>query len=435
MEPSDTGQGPPVSVTHMGANLLGLLCLFLGVAWMLSFPDVSRDVVGPVLMVLCAAPIVLVDVFVRKVHRRASTGLQWDRPRALQPARVAVKLLGASGAVGMVLTVYWLAPEYAFGQDFYASYYQFLWTYAPWAAGLGLAYIAVLDRYLVDPRDAYWELGQLLLGRAFDPEKVKDLLRGWVIKGFFVPLMYIYMVNNIDELRRIVTSEWEPFWIYWHFLHSLGFLVDVSFTTMGYLLSVRVLDTHIRSSEPTMLGWVAAIVCYQPFFRLISDQYIRYDNGFHWGDWLDDSPVVRLVWGAIMLVLVSVYSLSTVAFGCRFSNLTHRGVLTNGPYRYTKHPAYVSKVIYWWFKFVPFVYRGNAYQTFRDCFWMLLWGGNYWLRGRTEEWHLSKDPDYVAYGLWMNDNGLFRAFGRWFPFLAYRAPDEPSDTTESPPPT
>ena len=39
----------------------------------------------------------------------------------------------------------------------------------------------------------------------------------------------------------------------------------------------------------------------------------------------------------------------------RFSNLTHRGIITNGPYRYSKHPAYLAKNLSWWLVSMPFM--------------------------------------------------------------------------------
>ena len=54
---------------------------------------------------------------------------------------------------------------------------------------------------------------------------------------------------------------------------------------MTYLMALRATDTHIRSTEPTMFGWVTALVCYQPFWSLISSQYIDYDTGLSWGAW------------------------------------------------------------------------------------------------------------------------------------------------------
>jgi protein-S-isoprenylcysteine O-methyltransferase Ste14 len=49
-----------------------------------------------------------------------------------------------------------------------------------------------------------------------------------------------------------------------------------------------------------------------------------------------------------MVLLTGIYAWATVAFGLRFSNLTYRGVLTNGPYAFTRHPAYLSKNAFWW---------------------------------------------------------------------------------------
>jgi len=46
----------------------------------------------------------------------------------------------------------------------------------------------------------------------------------------------------------------------------------------------------------------------------------------------------------------------------------------------------------------------------------------YYARARTEERHLSRDPTYVAYALWMNEHGLLRQLGRAIPVLRYRAP-------------
>jgi steroid 5-alpha reductase family enzyme len=111
-------------------------------------------------------------------------------------------------------------------------------------------------------------------------------------------------------------------------------------------------------------------------------------------------------------VLFAIYTWATVMFGCRFSNLTHRGILTNGPYRWTKHPAYVAKNLAWWMTSVPFVVSTTASDAFRQCALMLLFSGVYWLRARTEEAHLSRDPVYVEYSDWMARHGVFRRLGR-----------------------
>ena len=71
--------------------------------------------------------------------------------------------------------------------------------------------------------------------------------------------------------------------------------------------------------------------------------------------------------GAWLVFLTAVYAWATVAFGFRFSNLTHRGILTHGPYAWTKHPAYLSKNLFWWFSLLPFlVTNGNIVDVIRN---------------------------------------------------------------------
>jgi len=117
-----------------------------------------------------------------------------------------------------------------------------------------------------------------------------------------------------------------------------------------------------------------------------------------------------------------------VTFGVRFSNLTHRGILTNGPYRFTKHPAYITKNLSWWLISIPFLHA-PATAAIRHSIALGCINTIYFLRARTEERHLSRDPVYVAYALWMNEHGVLRFLGRWIPALRYKAPTEASPVT------
>ncbi len=198
--------------------------------------------------------------------------------------------------------------------------------------------------------------------------------------------------------------------------------MDLLFATVGYVLSFRIIDTHIRTAEPTMLGWAVALFCYEPFYSLFGRQYLKYDEGYGFGAWLEPWPIFRWVWAAIILSLIGIYMLATVNFGVRFSNLTHRGILTDGPYRLCKHPAYVCKNLSWWFVSIPFIGHHGALEALRHS--LLLAGINfiYFMRARTEEAHLSRDPTYVEYALWMNEHGLLRFLGKGIPLLRYKPP-------------
>jgi protein-S-isoprenylcysteine O-methyltransferase Ste14 len=114
-----------------------------------------------------------------------------------------------------------------------------------------------------------------------------------------------------------------------------------------------------------------------------------------------------MLWGAVLVALVAVYAWATMAFGIRFSNLTHRGVLTHGPYRLTRHPAYVSKNLSWWVGSMPFlVTAGGWTEGLRNTLLLAAVSGIYYWRAKTEEKHLLADPAYVAYWNWAQGNAL-----------------------------
>ena len=108
------------------------------------------------------------------------------------------------------------------------------------------------------------------------------------------------------------------------------------------------------------------------------------------------------------MFLTGVYAWATTAFGIRFSNLTYRGVLTNGPYAFTRHPAYLSKNAFWWCASMPFVVTGgSAVDAVRNTFFLGCVSAIYFWRARTEERHLlAEDPKYRAYSDWMEAHGL-----------------------------
>ncbi len=83
-------------------------------------------------------------------------------------------------------------------------------------------------------------------------------------------------------------------------------------------------------------------------------------NTAGWGYWFADYPALLWLWAGWLVFLTAIYAWATMAFGIRFSNLTYRGVLTNGPYRFTRHPAYVAKNLFWWCSTLPFLVTSGS---------------------------------------------------------------------------
>jgi hypothetical protein len=71
---------------------------------------------------------------------------------------------------------------------------------------------------------------------------------------------------------------------------------------------------------------------------------------------------------------------------------------------------------------VPFVSFESWQAAVRNCCLLLALNLVYYGRARTEERHLSRDPKYVAYALWMNTHGLLAFLGPLVPALRYRIP-------------
>ena len=86
---------------------------------------------------------------------------------------------------------------------------------------------------------------------------------------------------------------------------------------------------------------------------------------------------------------MSLFVLS--ALGFRFSNLTNRGIVAGGPYRFIRHPAYFAKNVAWWLE-NPFVWN-NLFALFG----LVIWNIVYVLRAITEEKHLQNDKAYQEY--------------------------------------
>ncbi len=152
-------------------------------------------------------------------------------------------------------------------------------------------------------------------------------------------------------------------------------------------------------------------------------------NTAEWTYWFAGQDAPLAIWAAWLVFLTAIYAWATVVFGLRFSNLTYRGVITNGPYRWTRHPAYLSKNLFWWFATMPFlVTSGSMAEAIRNTLLLGVVSAVYYWRARTEEAHLLlEDPKYREYYDWMGEHGLITApLRRIGQAIARRGEDRPA---------
>ncbi len=404
---------PPASAVSTATGLVGLVGLAAAVM-ALRAAEVSLAVAPLVCLAGTALPMIVWALLVEKVHRRASTGLNFAAPRPAGEtlATTRVKLIGLYAVWAAIGTVYFAVRSYA--DPKFDLYFALLLAGIVPLVVLAALYVYLVDKHMRDPDDGLWHLGQWLLGRAADRAKVADQLRGWAIKGFFLAFMASILPLVVAPVAGAEAGRAfdDPVSAVRTLIAAM-FLIDVCFGTVGYLLTLRPLDSHIRSANPHLLAWVAALACYPPFLLVGAAGPLNYTAGTQsWAAWLGGSDLALTVWGALLVACTLVYAWATLVFGMRFSNLTHRGILTNGPFRWVKHPAYLTKNLYWWLAFMPFLSTEGPVEALRNCLLLAAVSAVYWLRARTEERHLLGDPDYRAYSDWLAEHGLFARLRR-----------------------
>jgi hypothetical protein len=351
--------------------------------------------------------------------------------------------LGALGFFTLALLLYRNHPLYADSR-------MLNWEYT--VHGLYLAYLVLGLPYTVltnafrrgqdndcrDPGFVFWLLVRGIrrgtLGRLWRNHATGSALRDLLVKAFFLPLMVQFFFSQMGGLTAACVgwAHWQgmpglenfhsPYLLEgqkdWAISHAglvgihhacavllpLLFVMDTGLGALGYACSSRWLDNKSRSVEPTLFGWAVALACYPPF-NSITGTYLPLHGesqggllNFYWArEYLSEglcfgmALALDLALKAFIILNYLVYVWATTAFGLRFSNLTHRGIITRGPYAYVRHPAYIAKNLAWWAEYI------RTFPSFALLLCLLVQNYIYYLRAVTEEEHLQQDPNYRAY--------------------------------------
>lgn len=400
----------PPSASGLWTGPIGLAAAIAGIALLRSWDVPSHAKTVLVLLIIVAAmtvaEVTLYGALVRVDHVKAQQHtVNWPR--------IGQKLIGLYTTFAVVGGTYWLLPLYA--DAYYKPFIEACLLVLPALLLVSPFYVWFVDGRMTEPDDAYVQLAKLIGGSW--PNDWSVLLahaRGWLVKAFFLPLMFVFLNSDLNAIWTMteLPSLNAPEAIYSHSYDTL-YLVDVLLACAGYVMTLRLFGTQIKSSEPTLFGWLVCLACYPPFWDAVS-KYLSYDqDNVYWGRLFSGSPLLYGVWGTVILLFVAIYVWATISFGMRFSNLTNRGIITHGPYRWVKHPAYLAKNITWWLISMPFVAgTGDWGMALRSS--ALLVGVNaiYFLRARTEERHLATDPAYRQYVEFIAEHGLWAIVSR-----------------------
>ena len=175
---------------------------------------------------------------------------------------------------------------------------------------LSVPYIVWLDRHLVDPRDGVWHFGAWIAGRDdWDRQEIFHHLRAWAVKGFFLAFMISIVPGGFRDIVKMNLAyvATNPVCIA-KALKTGIILEDVQIATIGYMLTMKPLDAHIRTANPYGMAWVAALVCYPPFILMNGGPLDYQVNGSDWGYWLQGHDTLMTLWGVALVFLVGIYA-------------------------------------------------------------------------------------------------------------------------------
>jgi len=399
----------PVSAVDDATGLIGAVTLTV----LLVIAAVADLSVATASLLLLAGPAIAMitwSLLVGRVHRRASTGLDFRLCTPVEPVGpiVITKLVGLVGTLA-IIGFYYMMLAYYEEERFY-FYFYILQIGLPVFVAIAPLYIYFTTRFMAEPKDGLWHFGKLvtLQFHLVDKAMAADHARTWAIKGFFLAFMLSatpYLVASVlDGPSTSAQSDVVAFVL---FLIAAVFLFDVCFGTIGYICTLRVLDTHVQTANPHLDAWLAALACYPPFLLMRPDGPLDYRSGTEpWHFWLAGNDVALALWGCVLIVLAAFYAWATVVFGLRFSNLTFRGTITTGPYRYVQHPAYFAKNVFWWMAWLPFLSTESPARALENAMILAVINGIYFARAKTEEKHLMQDASYRAYADWIAAHGV-----------------------------
>jgi len=234
-----------------------------------------------------------------------------------------------------------------------------------------------------------------------------------LIKIFYAPLMLNSALMGYNEIPRLLhqVRSYHSLLNYcdkgYLLFVTVVFLVDSILFSVGYHTESGLLKNRLRFAETNPLHILVCVACYPPFNMTTSaffgpsnhDPYILFAGSvLHPLTWILRGLAV------FFLLLLSAASLSLFT---KASNLTNRGIVDWGPYRFIRHLGYLAKNMFWLTTLVPafipntadprFTWPGFLLYCVITVGGFICWSTIYFLRSLTEEKFLMRDPDYVAY--------------------------------------
>jgi protein-S-isoprenylcysteine O-methyltransferase Ste14 len=256
--------------------------------------------------------------------------------------------------------------------------------------------------------------GQGKAGEGWAPTYMeKHALAFFLIKAFYGPQMINSALLEYNSWPQLLVDFRMDRTLFNHidkgylFFVSGIFFLDSMLFIMGYHTESGLLRNRLRYAETKFWHIIVCLACYGPLNMATSALLLDSNQSpyiLFRGDIMH--PLTWILRGLAVVFLLLLTSASLSLF-TKASNLTNRGIVDWGPYRYIRHPGYLAKNMFWLMTLIPVFFPNTADPRFSwpnflayaaaTIMGFIGWGSLYFLRAITEERFLSRDPDYVAY--------------------------------------
>lgn len=386
----------------------------------------SRLQVSNLILSVCIVAAVIAIMVSLEWWRAPKHAFRYSVRESLPQAVIA--WIGTLAGLAMLIGVWSTLAEYQ--RAYYRPFFNILPFILTLAPLISAVFILAACRVLGPSVQGGYQLGLVVLGRFRDVKwyLVRDEVIVWLIRGFFLPINFCELVWTIGLFRgRELSLLNGPWGMSEYYILLMIYAVILAAIIPGYLFGSRLIRTETTAVSHSWFDWMVTLACYLPFSTAVMMNWFNYSPNVPrflpwlqpWVVNLQNIPVLFVTVGGIIIVLWLVHLWSEAQFGLRSSNLSNRGIITTGPYRFCKHPIYASKCVVWLLIWMPFVSGVNLLDDIRlTVLWMCV-SGIYLFRALAEERLLSADPAYVAYALWIDKHGMFSKLSTLVPQLSY----------------
>ncbi len=346
--------------------------------------------------------------------------------------RTLTKFFGVLVGISFIFFLVWLFPAYDNATNL-SRLREAILPVLAFVIPVSFILIFVTEYILGEKRDGTYQFGLLvrLKLREINWTIFFDGVREWLLRCFFLLINFYGAVWYIEYLRENGLPDWSgDFVTFITRLDLVIFGMIVLAILPGYIFASRLIGTELKKVDRTWFAWAINLCCYPPINAALFGAWVRYvpaaETGIvyqgmpAWAFHTQWDPFLLLAVGMLVILFAVIHLWGEAIVGIRAANISMRGIITTGPFAFTRHPIYVSKCFQWAVLYFPIINAVGIVNPIQSAILFLLVCAIYGGRALGEEHLLATDPNYVKYALYMDEKSMFARIGRWFPIMTFR---------------